>query len=189
MQYYGVNCKEEDVKIAIKNIFNKTIINGDASSLKELVEKQGAHLQGADLRGADLRSAWLQGADLRGACLQGACLRGAYLRGAWLQGADLQGSWLQGAWLQGAWLRGAYLRGADGSKKEIEYFPVQISTEQYYVMIFDDYMQIGCESHCLTKWFGFKNKRIEKMDGDKAVQWWGNWREVLKTICKNTGRI
>ncbi len=87
------------MNIQIKNRYtNEIIIEGEANSIKELLEKnRGADLSGAGLRGANLREANLCGADLSGAELRGANLREANLCGADLCGADLREADLYGA--------------------------------------------------------------------------------------------
>ena len=80
-------------KFHIKNRFtNKVIVELEAETLKEVVEKNRADLWGADLREADLRGADLREADLRRADLREADLWRADLREADLWGADLQGA-------------------------------------------------------------------------------------------------
>ena len=155
---------------------------------------RGADLYGANLYGANLYGAYLHGANLYGANLYGADLRGAYLLGADLRGADLRGAYLYGANLRGADLHGANLYGAnlydaDGEKIIIEKVPIQILTDTYDIIIFDAHMQIGCEFHLLSDWWGFSNKRISEMDGTKARRFWELWKAPLKEICKANGRL
>ena len=84
-------------KFQIKNRYTgEIIVEMEAETLKEVVEKNKANLQGADLQGANLQGANLQGANLQGADLQEANLWGADLRGAKLRGADLWGTDLWG---------------------------------------------------------------------------------------------
>ena len=80
-------------KFTIKNRFTqKIIVEDEAETLREVVEKNKANLGGADLWGTDLRGTNLGGADLGGADLWGTNLRGADLRGTNLRGADLRGA-------------------------------------------------------------------------------------------------
>jgi Pentapeptide repeats (8 copies) len=155
---------------------------------------RGAYLRGADLRGADLRGAYLRGADLqgaylRGADLQGADLRGAYLRGADLRGADLRGADLQGAYLRGADLRGAYLQGADlrgaylqGVKIYIA--PIGITGLHWDVLIYAEYMKIGCEIHSIKDWEGFDYRRILEMSGKNSAVFWKENKKLLLPMAK-----
>jgi len=70
-------------KFQIKNRYTgEIIVEMEAETLREVIEKNKANLRGADLRGANLLGADLWGADLRGANLWGADLRGADLWGA-----------------------------------------------------------------------------------------------------------
>ena len=64
------------MKYKILNRFTpKVIIEMEADSLKEVVEKNKADLHEADLRGADLCGANLREAGLRGANLRGAKIK------------------------------------------------------------------------------------------------------------------
>lgn len=71
------------MKFTIKNRYtDEIIVEDEAKSMKEFVEKNKSDLQRADLRRADLWGADLQRADLREADLQRADLRGADLQRA-----------------------------------------------------------------------------------------------------------
>jgi len=66
----------EKTKFQIKSLEGQVIVEMEAETLKEVVEKnkknlQEANLQEANLQGADLRRADLRGADLRGADIFG----------------------------------------------------------------------------------------------------------------------
>ena len=85
-------------KFQIKNRYTgEIIVEMEAETLKEVVEKNKANLRGADLWGADLRGANLRGADLQEANLWGANLWEANLQEVNLQGANLRGTDLWGA--------------------------------------------------------------------------------------------
>ncbi|APB99053.1 hypothetical protein A4F89_06780 [Polynucleobacter asymbioticus] len=164
------------IKIVSRWDSDKVLFEGNADSLKSLLEKakkEGAYLVGADLEGADLR-----GADLEGAYLVGADLRGAYLRGA-----DLRGAYLVGADLEGADLRGADLRGAKIDGEEITKTPLMIMGLTYWVLITEGYMRIGCKRYTHQEWAEFKDPTIATMDS-KALNFWGEWKDTLLTICK-----
>ena len=100
-------------KFQIKNRYTgEIIVEMEAETLKEVVEKNKVILRGADLWGANLRGANLRGADLQEANLRGVDLQGADLREANLWGANFWGADLQKVNLQGANLRGTDLWGA-----------------------------------------------------------------------------
>ena len=100
-------------KFQIKNRYTgEIIVEMEAETLKEVVEKNKANLRGADLWGADLQGANLRGADLQEANLRGANLWEADLREVNLWGANLWEANLQEVNLQGANLRGTDLWGA-----------------------------------------------------------------------------
>ena len=89
-------------KFQIKNTYtDEVIVEMEAETLREVVEKNKADLRGADFVGADLRGANLQGADLWEADLRKADLWGANLQGADLREADLRKADLREADLQG----------------------------------------------------------------------------------------
>lgn len=90
---------------------------------------------------------------------------------------------------RGAHLRWADLRGAkikDGYR--IYKIPLQVDTARYSVLIFDSHMQIGCEFHKLVDWWAFDDRRIIKMDGKTALEWWVKWKPLLQQICVTEGR-
>jgi hypothetical protein len=150
----------------------------------------GADLGGAYLGGADLRGAYLGGADLHGADLRGADLHGAYLHGAYLGGADLRGADLRGAYLRGADLRGADLRGADlrGAKITdnitVMQSPICIEGLEWFVTIWDNHMQIGCEFHSHDEWIGFDDATWIRMGGKEAAIFKKENMPSLKLFCR-----
>ena len=172
------------MKIEINHRFSGSmLLSVDASGIKAALEIGVG--QGANLRGANLDGANLDGAYLRGANLDGANLRGAYLRGANLDGANLDGANLDGANLDGAYLRGAYLRGAnlDGAKYgegiPMETCPLQIIGGDYYVLILDHHIKIGCELHSIDEWEKYGDAVILGMEGEKALENWNVWKEII----------
>ena len=137
-------------------------------------------IEGDSLKGADLQEANLQGADLRYANLQGVDLQYANLQEANLQGADLQYANLKGADLQGANLQGANLHGAS--------FPtdvIRIDGMRWDVIIFQDWMTIGCQHHRVDCWNKFTDDEISKMDDD-ALEFWKENKGKLITIANLT---
>ena len=75
--------KMTKTKFQIKNRYTgKIIVEMEAETLKEVIEKNKADLQEANLREADLRGIDLQEANLQGANLWRANLQGANLWGA-----------------------------------------------------------------------------------------------------------
>ena len=164
----------------------------------------GAYLRGADLEGANLRGVYLGGANLRGAYLGGANLgganlRGVYLGGAYLGGANLEGANLEGANLERAYLGGAYLGGAnlEGANLEGAYLdclysegikitkqPISVYGLDYFVIIFDEFMKIGCELHSLADWHSFSDRRILEMDNRRALEFWRKNKEAIFSLVK-----
>lgn len=134
-----------------------------------------ADLSGADLSGADLTGADLSDADLSGADLTDAKLSDADLTGAKLSGADLAGAYLAGAYLAYANLAYAYLAG--GAKISVP--PLQLHGLLWPVIISDQHIQVGCEVHTTDKWRRFDNRRIAKMSGKTARQFWDQWKGVI----------
>jgi hypothetical protein len=155
------------VKFEIKNRFTAAVIfECDAENMRLAVEmavSSGANLRGADLGGADLR---------------GANLRGANLRGADLGGADLGGADLGGADLGGADLRDAYLRGVQYGDYAISIPPLHILGLYWDVLIVDDAIEIGCQTHPIDKWDAFTNKEIGAMDS-RALAFWTEHKALI----------
>ena len=147
-----------------------------------------ADLRGADLRGADLRCADLRGADLRCADLRGASLCGASLSGADLRCADLRGASLCGASLSGADLRGANLRGADLwlCAGERNYIKSIFVSDVYAITYTSEVLQIGCQRHKISEWWGFDDHRIAEMDGKKALKFWREWKDTIRMIIEKS---
>ena len=141
----------------------------------------------ANLTGANLTEANLTGANLRGANLTEANLTEADLTGANLRWADLR--WAN---LTEADLTEANLTGADKCSHGpaiITMQPICIySGLRWPVMIFDDYMLVGCELHPLSDWQGFSDRRILEMDGKDAAIFWKTNKEWLLGLAKSNGR-
>ena len=74
--------KEDKMKITLRHkTTNNVILEGDADSIKELLEKnRGANLEDANLEDANLGGANLVGANLVGASLEDANLVGAKIK-------------------------------------------------------------------------------------------------------------
>jgi hypothetical protein len=142
--------------------------------------KARASLRGADLRGADLSVADLRGTDMRGTDLRGADLRvtdlsGASLRGAYLDGADLLGA----VWGDGA-------KRGDGVP--ITRAPIMVAADPYDVWIWDRHVEIGCQIHKIEAWAAFGEADIMRMDGERGVRFWREWRGPLLAVAKADGR-
>jgi hypothetical protein len=145
----------------------------------EMANLSGANLSEANLSAADLRWADLSGADLSGADLSWANLSWANLSEANLSGANLSEANLSGANLRWANLSEADLRWASGNSRELRTLFV---SEIYPIAYTSEYLQIGCERHLIANWWGFDNKRIEEMDGEKALFFWSKWKYILQTL-------
>ncbi len=143
----------------------------------------GADLYGANLGGANLDVASLDGANLVGAILDGADLYGANLYGANLGGANLDGANLVRANLVGANLCGANLDGCAGDRSYIKSLFI---SDDYPITYTDIYLQIGCERHEIREWWGFGDDRIGKMDGDRALNFWKEWKDTIKMIIEKS---
>jgi len=118
------------------------------------------------LSGADLRYANLRCADLSGATLRYADLRYADLRYADLSGADLSGITM--------W-------NTTGNRIHIKSLAI---SETYSIVYTNTHLQIGCENHPIIEWWKFNDERIERMDGDKAVTFWKEYKTFIKRAIK-----
>lgn len=106
----------------------------------------------------------------------------ANLFNANLSNADLSGANLSGADLSGANLYGADLFNANLSDDYI------IFNSKYTIVIFPDYIQIGCEKHSLERWCNFTNDQILLMGGKNGLRWWKKWKNIImfahKELCE-----
>lgn len=155
--------------ISIKHKFSKaTLCEFDVGTVKEAAELGKANLYGAELGKANLYEANLRGADLYGADLRGADLRGADLDGVDLRGADLDG---------------ADLHGADLDGEKISKTPISIVGLNYWCLISDEFMRLGCQRHSHTEWANFSDEKIIAMDGETALSFWRQWKAPLMAMC------
>ena len=83
--------------------------------------------------------------------------------------------------LRGADLQGADLRGAVGNSKEIQ----TVQTKLWPIVLTNHFMQIGCEQHSYSDWFGFSDERIHEMSS-KALAWWKVWKPIIMQIIKES---
>jgi len=93
-------------------------------------------------------------------------------------GADLCGANLCGANLRVADLGGANL---DGEK--ILQNPIKMIGHQYWILITDSFMRIGCQRHTHQQWAEFDSKQIDDMDSH-ATEFWNQWEAPLLAMCK-----
>jgi len=134
---------------------------------------------GADLRDANLRDADLRDVDLSDADLNGADLNNANLRDADLRDVDLRGANLRGADISNADLRNVDLSGADLSNAKF----LEVRTDIWVIQVHSDSVRIGCQRHRYTKWMGFSDDEISRMDS-RALDWWRVYKPVVKTLIK-----
>jgi hypothetical protein len=78
---------------------------------------------------------------------------------------------------------GAVLRGADGKKISVTKAPIQIGNLRWFVTIWDNHMQIGCEFHPHKEWAAFNDARIDRMD-QHAQRFWRDWKDTLLAMCE-----
>jgi hypothetical protein len=53
---------------------------------------------------------------------------------------------------------------------------------RYTVIITDTVMFIGCERHLLADWRSFDDERIKQMDGDAALEFWRENKDLLFSL-------
>ena len=148
----------------------------DVDKLKDILENHALWLL-RDTKGirADLSRANLSGANLEGANLSETALRGADLSRADLRGADLSR----------ADLSGADLRGANSDFKVFK----TVSGLTWDILLINDIITVGCQTHSLNNWLGFSDDRLDEMD-DKALNfYYSTLKPLLLEIYKNTGLI
>ena len=54
-----------------------------------------------------------------------------------------------------------------------------INNNYYHVTISDTHIAIGCQNHEKEDWKSFNNGQIKDMDGNKAIEFWGKYREFI----------
>ena len=104
--------------------------------------------------------------------------------GEWLEvGKSLEvGEWLKvGEWLEvGEWLS---IFGEKSSKYML------FKNTTYQILFTSTFIKIGCQLHKVEKWESFTDKQISAMDGEKALNWWKQWREFVLTTHKNLPEV
>jgi hypothetical protein len=131
----------------------------------------------------DNHKKWIDGDGGARANLRDANLRGANLSGANLSSANLSGANLWGANLRGANLWGANLWGCSGERNRIKSIFV---SDVYAITYTSEVLQIGCQSHKISDWWDFEDRRIAEMDGKTALTFWREWREVIRMIIEKS---
>jgi len=154
---------------------------------------ENANLEGADLGSANLEGAYLVSANLGSANLVNANLGGAYLvnanlvnanlGGANLVNADLVNANLGSANLVNANLGGANLGGAKRGKWVLKTVPIQILGLEFFVIVFDEHLEIECESHSFEEWEEFTNKDFKSMDSN-VIKFKTENEVIIKALIK-----
>ena len=114
--------------------------------------------------------------------------------GKWLRGeaggecADLRGADLRGANLCDANLRGANLCDADlwSCAGERNYIKSIFVSDVYAITYTSEVLQIGCQRHKISEWWGFDDHRIAEMDGKKALKFWREWKDTIRIIIEKS---
>ena len=157
--------------------------------LTVIIDNHGRWLRGEDGgKCANLCGASLCGANLCGANLCGANLCDADLCGANLCDANLRDANLCSADLCSADLRGADLRGADlwSCAGERNYIKSIFVSDVYAITYTSEVLQIGCQRHKISEWWGFDGHRIAEMDGKKALKFWREWKDTIRMIIEKS---
>ena len=102
---------------------------------------------------------------------------GVNLKGVNLKGVNLSHANLVGANLSGVNLSGVNLWQCSGNRSEIK--SLFISNE-YPITYTSECLQIGCKNYPIADWWGFDNKRILSMDGNRALKFWREHKEFIK---------
>ena len=61
--------------------------------------------------------------------------------------------------------------------------PVNIIGLTYPVTITDGHIRIGCEFHTIAEWRDFDDRRILKMEGRTAINFWRAHKAAIMSIC------
>ena len=116
-------------------------------------------------------------------CVEMAVKSRAYLEGANLRDANLGGAYLEGAYLEGADLEGANLEGAKiRDDITVNQTPICIQGLTWFITVWDNHMQIGCEFHSHKDWRNFDDSEWAKMGGKDAIKFRRDnmeWLDIL----------
>ena len=168
------------------------------NALLSNADLRGVNISDADLSDTDMDNINASNADFSCSSLRGADLSFSNLRNSnlnevnmsfsKLSGSDLSGSNLffsnfSGSNLDLADLTNVNLQGVSGNNKEIKSLFV---TETYLITYTAKELQVGCERHNIKEWWGFSGEDIKKMDGDKAVTFWSEWRDTIKMMIEKS---
>jgi len=78
---------------------------------------------------------------------------------------------------------GANLYGANLYGEKILQNPIKMIGHQYWILITDSFMRIGCQRHTHQQWAEFDSKQIDDMDSH-ATEFWNQWEAPLLAMCK-----
>ena len=92
---------------------------------------------------------------------------------------------IEGGSLQYADLRGANLQHADLRGANLSIDVIHIAGMRWDVIIFQDWMTIGCQHHHVVDWERFTDDEISKMNDD-ALEFWKENKGKLITIANLT---
>ena len=94
-----------------------------------------------------------------------------------------------GAAVRQAYLQGADLQGAKWSDSiTVQRTPLFLEGLHYRVVILDEHMAIGCQTHSLSEWASFDDRAIAGMDGLAATKFWRKHKEALLALAASDGR-
>ncbi len=113
---------------------------------------------------------------------------GKWLRGEGGERANLRGANLSDANLRGANLSDANLSDADllACAGERNYIKSIFVSDVYAITYTSESMQIGCQRHKISEWWGFDDRRIAEMDGKKALKFWREWKDTIRIIIEKS---
>ena len=84
---------------------------------------------------------------------------------------------IYGETLSGANLSEANLSGTTGNMREIK----SLHADIWAVAWTTEVLQIGCQQHSITDWWGFSDSEISAMD-TRALDWWKRWKPILQQL-------
>lgn len=86
--------------------------------------------------------------------------------------------------LSGANLSEANLSGANLSGEKLDKTPIQLLGLRYFILITKQQIKIGCEIHEAEEWDLFDDRRILRMDGKEALEWWRIYKPIIMALHK-----
>lgn len=152
---------------------------------------RNASLYGEDLSNINIENVILDNSNLRKANLKSTIIRGACLENVDLSYANLENASLEYVNLSCANIENTNLQNTNLHHVDIRYVidtkPImQLATEFYHVIIFAEFISIGCECRKIFDWENMYDYEIDKLDL-RAIEFWKKYKNIIFEMIKLRG--